>query len=134
MREIYLLIYPEFTYFFSCRELISLGPLHSFLLSKKSIKCITPYLPGKGLPRYLSGKESVSQCRRCRFDAPGFDPPESGRSSGGGNSNPLHYTCLGNPMDRGVWGSIGPGVAKESDNPNSNNHGLGKTTHSIKSY
>ena len=29
--------------------------------------------------------------------------PGSGRSSGGGNSNPLQYSCLENPMDRGVW-------------------------------
>ena len=26
--------------------------------------------------------------------------PESGRSPGGGNSNPLQYSCLENPMDR----------------------------------
>ena len=26
-----------------------------------------------------------------------------GRSSGEGNGNPLQYSCLGNPMDRGVW-------------------------------
>ena len=29
--------------------------------------------------------------------------PESGRSSGVGNSNPLQYSCLGNPMDRETW-------------------------------
>ena len=29
--------------------------------------------------------------------------PESGRSPGGGNGNPLQYFCLGNPMDRGRW-------------------------------
>ena len=28
--------------------------------------------------------------------------PGSGRSPGGGNSNPLQYFCLGNPMDRGT--------------------------------
>ena len=28
---------------------------------------------------------------------------ESGRSLGVGNSNPLQYSCLGNPMDRGAW-------------------------------
>ena len=28
--------------------------------------------------------------------------PGSGRSLGEGNSNPLQYSCLGNPMDRGV--------------------------------
>ena len=27
----------------------------------------------------------------------------SGRSSGGGNGNPLQYSCLENPMDRGAW-------------------------------
>ena len=27
----------------------------------------------------------------------------SGRSSGEGNGNPLQYSCLGNPMDRGAW-------------------------------
>ena len=30
--------------------------------------------------------------------------PESGRSPGRGNSNPLQYSCLKNPMDRGAWG------------------------------
>ena len=29
--------------------------------------------------------------------------PGSGRSPGGGNENPLQYSCLENPMDRGVW-------------------------------
>ena len=29
--------------------------------------------------------------------------PGSGRSPGGGHSNPLQYSCLEHPMDRGVW-------------------------------
>ena len=29
--------------------------------------------------------------------------PRSGRSPRGGNGNPLQYSCLGNPMDRGAW-------------------------------
>ena len=29
--------------------------------------------------------------------------PESGRSPGGENGNPLQYSCLENPMDRGAW-------------------------------
>ena len=29
--------------------------------------------------------------------------PGSGRSSGGGNGNPLQYSCLENPMKRGAW-------------------------------
>jgi len=28
--------------------------------------------------------------------------PELGKSSGGGNGNPLQYSCLGNPMDKGA--------------------------------
>ena len=30
-------------------------------------------------------------------------------------TNPLPYSCLGNPMDRGSWQAIVHGVAKESD-------------------
>ena len=29
--------------------------------------------------------------------------PGLGRFPGEGNGNPLHYSCLGNPMDRGAW-------------------------------
>ena len=29
--------------------------------------------------------------------------PGSGRFSGEGNGNPLQYSCLENPMDRGAW-------------------------------
>ena len=29
--------------------------------------------------------------------------PGLGKSTGGGHSNPLHYSCLENPMDRGAW-------------------------------
>ena len=37
----------------------------------------------------------------------------SGRSPGGGNGNPLQYSCLGNPMYRGVWRATAVhGVAK----------------------
>ena len=39
----------------------------------------------------------------------------SGRSPGEGNSKPLQYSCLGNPMDRGAWQAIVHGVAKNSD-------------------
>ena len=39
--------------------------------------------------------------------------PGSGRSPGEGNGNPLHYSCLGNLIDRGAWKAIVHGVAKE---------------------
>ena len=39
----------------------------------------------------------------------------SAGSPGGGNGNPLQYSCLGNPMDRGATWATVHGVAKESD-------------------
>ena len=42
--------------------------------------------------------------------------PGSGRSPGEGNGNPLQYSCLKNPMDRGAWWSLdNPRGHKESD-------------------
>ena len=41
--------------------------------------------------------------------------PGSGRSPGGGHGNPLQYSCLENPMDRGAWWATVHGVTKESD-------------------
>ena len=43
------------------------------------------------------GKESA-----CNVGNPGLIPG-SGRSPGEGNGNPLQYSCLENPRDRGVW-------------------------------
>ena len=56
-----------------------------------------------------SGKESVCQCRRCKRLGliPGL-----GRSPGGGHGNPLQYSCLENPIDRGAWWATFHGVAK----------------------
>ena len=41
--------------------------------------------------------------------------PAWGRSPGEGNGNPLQYSCLGNPLDRGAWWATVHGAAKESD-------------------
>ena len=38
--------------------------------------------------------------------------PESGRSPGGEQGNPLQYSCLENPMDRGAWRATVHRVAK----------------------
>ena len=35
-----------------------------------------------------------------------------GLSPGGGNGNPLQYSCLGNPLDRGTWQATVHGVTK----------------------
>ena len=52
-----------------------------------------------GLPRWLSSKESAANAGDTG-DAGSI--PGSGRSPGGRNGNPLQYSCLGNPMDRGA--------------------------------
>ena len=59
----------------------------------------------------LSDKEPTHQCRRhrCKFN------PWVGEIPWRRNSNPLQYTCLENPMDRGAWQAIVHGVAKELD-------------------
>ena len=38
--------------------------------------------------------------------------PGSGRSPGGERGDPLQYSCLKNPMDRGAWLATIHGVAK----------------------
>ena len=38
--------------------------------------------------------------------------PGSGRSPGGGHGNPLQYSCLENPMQRGDWWVTVPGVTE----------------------
>ena len=38
--------------------------------------------------------------------------PASGRAPGGGHGNPLQYSCLSNPMDRGARQATDHGVAK----------------------
>ena len=51
----------------------------------------------------VSDKEPTCQCRR--HERPGLHPG-SGIFPREGNGNPLQYSCLGNPMDRGAW--LGP--------------------------
>ena len=47
--------------------------------------------------------------------------PGSERSPGEGNGNPLQYSCLENPMDRGAWWAAVHGVTKSRTGVNSNN-------------
>ena len=60
----------------------------------------------QGFPGGSNGKESA-----CNVGDPG-SIPRSERSPGEGNGNPLQCSCLGNPMDRGVWQAIVHGVSK----------------------
>ena len=59
-----------------------------------------------GLPQWLSSKEST-----CHAGDVG-SIPWLGRSPKGGNGNPLQYSCLENPTDRGAWKATVNGVAK----------------------
>ena len=54
----------------------------------------------KQLPGWCSGKEFA--CNTGDTEDKGLTP-ESERSPGGGISNPLQYSCLDNPMNRGAW-------------------------------
>ena len=61
------------------------------------------------LPRWLSGKESA-----CNAGDVG-SVPGLGKSPREGYDNPLQYSGLGNPLDRGAWKTAVHGDAKESD-------------------
>ena len=64
-------------------------------------------LPTEDLPGGSDGKASA-----CNVGDPS-SIPGSGRSPGEGNGNPLHYSCLENPIDRGAWqATVQHGVAK----------------------
>ena len=63
----------------------------------------------RGLSRWFSSKESVCNAG----DAGDLGSiPGSGRSLGAENGNPVPYSCLGNPIDRGAWQATVHGVAK----------------------
>ena len=62
-----------------------------------------------GFPGGSDGKESA-----WNVGNPG-SIPESKRSPGEGNGNPLKYSCLENSMDRGTWRTTVHGGHKELD-------------------
>ena len=69
------------------------------------------YLAGHslGFPYDSDHKESA-----CNARDPGLIPGLSGRSPGEGNGNPLQYSCLENPMDRGAcWATVHAPTANE---------------------
>ena len=79
-----------------------------FLIKKKTIYFVLGYIllmdfPGvsvvKNLPASAGDSGSV---------------PGLGRLLGEGNGNPLQYSCLGNPVERGAWRAAVHGLAKES--------------------
>ena len=97
-----------------CLGYLTLGGHASFCKKKKKKKTIkftlisvgtlnllwSKLFNGSGFPGGASGKEPTNQSRRPKKHGwiPGW-----GRSLGGGLGNPLQYSCLENPMDRGAW-------------------------------
>ena len=59
-----------------------------------------------GLPWWFNSKESACDAGNAGL-IPGL-----GRSPGGGHGNPLQYSCLENPLDRGAWQASVHSVAK----------------------
>ena len=76
---------------------------HEFCVHAKSLPM--------GFPDSSVIKESACNRKysRCRFD------PWVKKVPGGGNGNPLQYSCLKNSMDRGAWQATAHGVTKRSD-------------------
>ena len=74
--------------------------------TEKAKYYVIPIIQYHGLPCGSDGRESA-----CSAGDLG-SIPRSGISPGEGNGNPLQYTCLENPMDRGAWWATVHGVAK----------------------
>ena len=86
---------------------IHTAPVRSNPIYRRSLRGIDPISPGpKGFPSGSDSKESA-----CNAGDLG-SVPGSGRSPGERNGNPLQYSCLKNPMDRGAWWATVYGVAK----------------------
>ena len=83
--------------------LITLHPSHTMIFRDGMYPC-------EGLRQWLSGKESA-----CNAGDLG-SVPGWGKSPGGGHSNPLQYSCLENPMDRGAWRAAVHGVVQSGRN------------------
>ena len=68
-----------------------------------------PILVFMGFPGGLNGKESTCKAGDTKSTS---STPGLGRPPGGGHGNPLQYSCLENPMDRGAQQAIVHRVTK----------------------
>ena len=76
-----------------------MGPERCSILKKRHVECESK------AHSFSDGKKSAHNVRDLGLI------PESGRSLGGGHGNPLQYSCLENPTDRGAWWATVHGVA-----------------------
>ena len=82
----------------------------SYTLQSATLPGVCYYLHGvhrKGFPAGSVVKNPPAMQESQEMQVPAF-----GRSPGGGHGNPLQYSCLENPMDRGAWWATVHRVAK----------------------
>ena len=96
------------------KELKVLCEVHEELLYVLAVLWInTHFVPNHngtmGFPGDTGG-ELACQCRRHKRCKSVGLMPGLGRSPAGGQGNPLQYSCLENPMDRGAWWATAHGV------------------------
>ena len=80
--------------------------------------------PSIELPWWPNGKEPTSHVGDLRGMG---STPGLGRSPGGGHGNPLQYSCLENPMDRGAWRAT---VRRVSDSDTTDPHSIAEAQRS----
>ena len=78
------------------------------IMSSSNMKWVIYYMTPDG----SAGKEST--CNAGNIGDMG-SVPELGRSPGGGNGDPLQYSCLENPMHRGTWWATVQRAAKMTE-------------------
>ena len=99
-----------FKVYISCLY-IQHAELYSITPQKNPIPFSThSHPPMRGFPHSSVGRESACNAGDLA-SIPGL-----GRTPGEGNSNPLQYSCLENPMDRGAWQTTVHGVARVRHN------------------
>ena len=85
---------------------MNLRPIKRLLQEQNDVLCLTYKVVKLGFPHSSIGKNSA-----CNAGDLGLIPG-SGRSSGEGNGNPLQYSCLENPTDKGAWRATVHGIAR----------------------
>ena len=107
---------------------LEIGPFILGCLACWHVTVIFPYdflYLSAGLPRWHVVKNPPAKAGDTLRDAGSV--PGSGRSPEGGHGNPLQYSCLENPMDRGAWRAtvhrtVDSDTTKESDTTEATEH------------
>ena len=95
------------------QKVLRYNPAHSSKLISKVSPHYCTHFAHFSLLVFIKGFPGGSEVKAsaCNAGDPG-SIPRLGRSPGEGNGNPLQYSCLENPMDRGAWWAAVHGVTK----------------------